>query len=450
MYKEGLSSIFYQVHNFLHKACIKLTLIWVFTTEYNSQDDSSMVLGRQKVINQNIKQVAATMVVMSLMTTFFVLNPAASVYGQTTSKEKSSSKPVKNKKSNDTEQPKAEATPQADPNKPLSAKEDPNQIGKRKINSGADKFFGWLGGSQEKEIAIGRRLAMEVEQQAKLVDDPIVTEYINRVGQNVVLHSDAKVPFTIKVIDSDEVNAFALPGGFFFVNRGLILAADNEAELAGVMAHEIAHVAARHAMENQGKGTLINYGALAGIIFGGPIVSTVLQNGGGILAGLAGLKFTRGAEMEADSLGVQYLYASGYDPTAMSTMFEKLAAQNKKKANTLSKLFSTHPQSLDRRDASLGLVARFPEKEEYIISTSEFQRVKAYLLRLSNAKAGVISDIDEGDPGRPTLKKRQPDSPDADPSNDGGSGGSSSSEPPKLKKRGVEPTATPTPTPSPE
>ena len=160
--------------------------------------------------------------------------------------------------------------PKVQANKPLSTKEDPNQIGKRKINAGSDKFFGWLGGSQEKEIAIGRRLAMEVEQQAKLVEDPIVTEYVNRVGQNVVLHSDAKVPFTIKVIDSDEVNAFALPGGFFFVNKGLLLAADNEAELAGVMAHEIAHVAARHAMENQGKGTLINYGALAGIIFGRP------------------------------------------------------------------------------------------------------------------------------------------------------------------------------------
>lgn len=346
------------------------------------------------------------------------------------------------KKTDDKKDPKKEAVnPKA-----LSPKEDPTQIGKRKINSGTDKFFGWLGGSQDKEIALGRRLAMEVEQQAKMVEDPIVTEYVNRVGQNVVLNSDAKVPFTIKVIDSDEVNAFALPGGFFFVNKGLLLAADNEAELAGVMAHEIAHVAARHAMENQGKGTLINYGALAGIIFGGPIVSTVLQNGGGILAGLAGLKFTRGAEMEADSLGVQYLYASGYDPTAMSTMFEKLASQNKKKASSLTKLFSTHPQSIDRRDSSLALVARFPEKEEYIISTSEFQRVKAHLFKLTNAKAGIPVDFDEGDPGRPTLKKRQPDSPDAtgDASD---SSSSSSSEPPKLKKRGEEPAPTATPKP---
>ncbi|MDQ3132106.1 MAG: M48 family metallopeptidase [Acidobacteriota bacterium] len=344
------------------------------------------------------------------------------------------------KKPKKEEKPKTQA--QAKVSGGLAEKENPDLIGKRKINNGSDKFFGWLGGSQDKEMAIGRQIAAQVEQEAKLVEDPIITEYVNRVGQNVVLHSDAKVPFTIKVIDSDEVNAFALPGGYFYVNKGLILAADNEAELAGVMSHEIAHVAARHAMENQGKGSLINYGALAGIIFGGPIVSTILQNGGGLLAGLAGLKFTRGAEEEADKLGVQYLYASGYDPTAMATMFEKLATKNKKKPGSIAKLFSSHPQSLERRDSSLALVARFSEKEEYIISTSEFQRVKAHLMRISNAKAGVTSDFDESDPGKPTLKKRQP-APDATDTGDSSSD-SSSSTPPKLKKRG-EPEVKPTP-----
>ena len=330
--------------------------------------------------------------------------------------------------------------------KPLSPKEDPSQIGKRKINSGSDKLFGWLGGSQEREIAIGRQLALEIEQQAKLVEDPVITEYVNRVGQNIVLHSDAKIPFTIKVIDSDEVNAFALPGGFFFVNKGLILAADNEAELAGVMAHEIAHVAARHAMENQGKMQAINYGLLATIIFGGPIASTVAQNAGGFGQLLSFLQFSRGAETEADSLGVQYLYASGYDPTAMSTMFEKLNSKNKKKPGTLSKIFATHPQSVDRRDASLALVTRFPEREEYVISTSEFQRVKSHLLKITNAKAGITSDIDEGEPGRPTLKRRQPESTDpVGTSTDGSSSSSSSDGPPKLKKRGEEPAPSPTP-----
>src|SRR5215211_2111906 len=281
------------------------------------------------------------------------------------------------------------ATPVKTSNKPLSTNEDPNMIGKRNINTG---IIAKMSGSTEKEVRLGRELAAEVDRQAKFVDDPAITEYVNRVGQNVVLHSDAKVPFTIKVIDTDEVNAFALPGGFFFVNKGLILAADNEAELAGVMAHEIAHVAARHAMENQGKMQAIQYGLLGTILFGGGIAGAIAQNAGGFAQLLSFMQFSRGAESEADVLGVQYLYASGYDPTAMATMFEKLSAKNKKKPGTLSKIFATHPQSIDRRDASVALVSRFPEKEEYIISTSEFQRVKAYLLKITNAKAGVTAD----------------------------------------------------------
>jgi len=331
------------------------------------------------------------------------------------------------------------ATPAPSANRPLAPNEDPAMIGKRNINGGTgDKFFGWLGGSKDKEMAIGRQMAAEVEQQSKLVDDPMVTEYINRVGQNIVLHSDAKVPFTIKVIDTDEVNAFALPGGYFFVNRGLILAADNEAELAGVMAHEIGHVAARHAMENQGKGSFLNYAAMAGIIFGGGIISPILQNGAGILTGLASLKFSRGAEEEADRLGVQYLYAAGYDPTAMAAMFEKLASQNRKKPGTVSKLFSTHPENINRRDTSLALVARFPEKEEYVISTSEFQKVKEHLMRATNARAGVVTDYDNQNDNRPTLKKRQPGDTTSDDSGLGAdTGGSSTTNdgPPKLKKR---------------
>jgi predicted Zn-dependent protease len=345
----------------------------------------------------------------------------------------------KNKKA-----PKAAVTPADEKNKALSNKEDPTQIGKRNINGGADKFFGWLGGSREKEMQIGRQLALEVEQQAKMVEDPIVTEYINRVGQNVVLHSDAKIPFTIKVIDSDEVNAFALPGGFFFLNKGLILAADNEAEIAGVMAHEIAHVAARHAMENAGKGQFLGYGILAGLILTGGIAGSILQNTAGLGQALAFFKFSRGAENEADMLGVQYLYAAGYDPTAMSSMFEKLASKNKKKPGTISKLFSSHPQSVERRDTSLALVARFPEKEEYIISTSEFQRVKQHLMKITNAKASIAIDYDEGENAKPTLKRRQPES--TDPADAKGESSSTDDGPPQLKKRG-EPQPAPSPQP---
>jgi predicted Zn-dependent protease len=182
-------------------------------------------------------------------------------------------------------------------NKALSTNENPDMIGKRNINTG---IIAKMSGSTEKEVRQGREAAAEVDRQAKFVDDPVITEYVNRVGQNIVLHSDAKVPFTIKVIDSDEVNAFALPGGFFYVNKGLILAADNEAELAGVMAHEIAHVAARHAVENQTKASLLEYAALGGSIFLGGIPGMIYQNTAGI--GLLGIfmKFSRGAEEEAD------------------------------------------------------------------------------------------------------------------------------------------------------
>jgi Peptidase family M48 len=320
-----------------------------------------------------------------------------------------SDKNKKDKKAGNEEgQEVAAATTPSGPGKPLSEKEDPRLIGKRKINGG---FIAGISGGVDKEVALGRQLAAEVDRQAKFVDDPVITEYINRVGQNVVLHSDARIPFTIKVIDSDEVNAFALPGGFFYVNKGLILAADNEAEVAGVMAHEIAHVTARHAMENQAKGMIAEGLMLAGAIFLGGLGGMLINQAGQFGALLGFMKFNRNAESEADMLGVQYMWAAGYDPNAMSTMFEKLAAKNKKKPGTISRLFESHPQSVDRMEATRQLVARFPDKEEYVLSTSEFQRVKNRLLRLSNARASSAGDIgpgDDGAPGRPTLKRRSP------------------------------------------
>jgi len=331
--------------------------------------------------------------------------------------------------------------------KPLSTNEDPSMIGKRNINTG---IIAKMSGSTEKEVRLGREAAAEVDRQAKFVDDPMITEYVNRVGQNIVLHSDSKVPFTIKVIDSDEVNAFALPGGFFYVNKGLLLAADNEAELAGVMAHEIAHVAARHAVENQTKATLLEYAALGGSIFLGGIPGMIYQNTAGI--GLLGIfmKFSRGAEEEADKLGVQYMYAAGYDPGAMATMFEKLEAKNKKKPGFVARAFATHPAPPDRRAAALALAARFPEHDEYVISSSEFQRVKSRLLRLSNARATTSGAIqaagDDGAPGRPTLKRRAPtpdDGTTTTPTSDGTEQQKTTEGPPKLKKNDGGTTKTP-------
>ena len=342
----------------------------------------------------------------------------------------------------------AQAPSQTASNKGLSPNDDPTMIGKRNINKG---LWGKLAAGTESEVKMGRMLAAQVDKEAKFVDDPIITEYVNRVGQNIVLHSDAKVPFTIKVIDSDEVNAFALPGGFFYVNKGLILAADNEAELAGVMAHEIAHVAARHTMENERKMQLMDYGMMAGILLGGPIVSNVLYNGASLFEGMAFLKFSRGAEEEADRLGVQYMWAAGYDPGAMATMFEKLEAKNKKKPGTISKLFADHPAPADRRASAIALAARFPEKEEYVISSSEFQRVKGRLLRLSNARVsstGAIASSDDGTPGRPTLKRRTTTPDDSTTTTPDGTQKPDTSKPaaPTLRRN---PDAQPTPTPQP-
>ncbi len=329
--------------------------------------------------------------------------------------------------------------------KPLSVNEDPSLIGKRNINKG---IVAKMSGGTEKEVKMGREYAAEIDRQAKFIEDPVITEYVNRVGQNIVLHSDAKVPFTIKVIDSDEVNAFALPGGFFYVNKGLILAADNEAEVAGVMAHEIAHVAARHYVENQTKANLLQYLALGTSIFLGGIPGMIFQNTAGL--GLLGafMKFNRGAEEEADKLGIQYMWAAGYDPGAMATMFEKLEAKNKKKPGFISRAFASHPAPPDRRAASIALAARFPEHEEYVISTSEFQRVKSRLLRLSNARAssaGALPGAEEGVPGRPTLKRRQP-TPDDPTTNPDGTEvkPAEKQEAPKLKRNDGEKPAQPT------
>jgi predicted Zn-dependent protease len=375
-------------------------------------------------------------VVGALLLAASLLAGSFTVLAQTTqpkSQDQNTPSKSQDKSTKKSDQPQS-ATASTRSSKPLSTSEDPAMIGKRNINSG---IIAKMSGSTEKEVRIGRELAAEVDRQAKFIDDPLISEYVNRVGQNIVLHSDAKVPFTIKVIDSDEVNAFALPGGFFYVNKGLLLAADNEAELAGVMAHEIAHVAARHAVENNAKATLLEYLALGGSIFLGGWPGVIYQNTAGL--GLLGafMKFSRGAEEEADKLGVQYLYAAGYDPTAMSTMFEKLEAKNKKKPGFIARAFATHPAPPDRRASSLSLAARFPEHEEYIISSSEFQRVKSRLLRLSNARAsatGALPGAEEGAPGRPTLKRRQPTADDPTTSPDSGEQKPAEQGPPKLKR----------------
>ena len=245
-------------------------------------------------------------------------------------------------------------------------KNDPEEIGDRNIGKGVNFY------SLEKEIALGKQLAQEVEHQSKLVDDPIIAEYVNRVGQNLVRNSDAKVPFTIKVLNTDEVNAFALPGGFFFVNSGLVLKAGNEAELAGVMAHEIAHVAARHGTKQATRGQIINLASIP-LIFVGGLPGYAIQQGAGLALPLGFLSFSRAFEREADYLGLQYMYKAGYDPTSFVDFFEKIQSLEKKKPGTLSKVFSTHPLTDDRiKSAQAEIQKILVEKPEYVVNTSEF------------------------------------------------------------------------------
>ncbi len=293
----------------------------------------------------------------------------------------------------------------------IKAKEkntDLDNIGNRNINSHQVNFI-----SLEKEIALGRQLAQEVERTSKLLEDPEIGEYVNRLGQNLVRNSDAKVPFVIKVIDSDEINAMALPGGFFYVNTGLILAASEESELAGVMAHEIAHVAARHGTEQYSKGQLVNFASIPLIFLGGPIGYGIRQ-ATGLLIPLQFLSFSRGAEREADYLGLQYLDKTGYDPTAFISFFEKVQAQEKKRPGLLAKAFSTHPPTIDRIQRSQQEIQTLlPTRPQYVLNTSEFDRIHARLEALENVKK---DDSRDSESKRPHLKRKtsaETDDPDS-------------------------------------
>jgi hypothetical protein len=301
------------------------------------------------------------------------------------------------------------------------SKKDVDAIGNRKV--GGRGLGDWY--SLETEIKMGQQFAMQVEQSVKLVQDPVVNEYVNRIGQNLVRNSDAQVPFTIKVIDSDEVNAFALPGGFFYVNSGLILAADEEAELAGVMAHEISHVCARHGMRQQTRANWAQIGTIPLIFIGGGIGYGIYE-ASGLALPLTFMKFQRSFEAEADYLGLQYMYKTGYDPQAFISFFEKLQAKEKKKPGTLAKAFASHPQTPDRIEASQREIATIlPARAQYVVSTSEFDDVKSRLaiienrhkvieekdgskpsLRRTSTSDKTSSGSDKSDDDRPTLKRR--------------------------------------------
>lgn len=305
---------------------------------------------------------------------------------------------------------------EAKKNKHSGGKDDVDAIGNRKV-------AGWDWYSIESEIRMGKEYATQIEASLKLVTDPTINEYVNRVGQNLVRNSDAKVPFTIKVVDSDVINAMALPGGFFYVNSGLILAADNEAELAGVMAHEIAHVAARHTTRQLTRYQFINYASLPLIFVGGGI-GLAAREAAGIGIPMTFLKFSRGFEAEADYLGIQYMYKAGYDPNEFVNFFEKIQAQEKKKPGSMAKVFTDHPQTPDRITKSQEEIATIlPPRDQYIETTSEFNDMKSRLAAIENrhkvddnanpnkpslrrGQSTASKDGDKKDDDRPTLKRR--------------------------------------------
>ncbi len=312
--------------------------------------------------------------------------------------------------------------------KPGSEK-DVESVGNRSVGKGVNLY------SLEHEIAIGKGAAQEIERSAKLITDPVVTEYVNRVGQNLVRNSDAKVPFTIKVIDSDEVNAFALPGGFFYVNSGLILAADEEAELAGVMGHEIGHVAARHYTRSVTKGTILQWATIPLILLGpGGWGGYGLYQGLNLAIPMGFLKFSRDQEREADYLGLQYMYKAGYDPNAFVSFFEKLQAQERRRPGSIPKIFSDHPPTPERvQKAQEEIATILPARDEYIVTTSEFDLVKARLGKIENR-----NKLDEkksaGD--KPTLRTRtEQQKQDKADKTDAPTGDDSDPDRPVLKKR---------------
>ena len=306
--------------------------------------------------------------------------------------------------------------------------DDVNAVGNRDI--GGRGVGNWY--STDTEIKMGKMYSMEIEKSTKFITDPVVTEYVNRIGQNIVKNSDCKVPFTIKVIDSDEINAMALPGGFFYVNSGLILNADEEAELAGVMAHETAHVCAHHAVREQ---TRMNYAQLGTIplIFIGGWTGYGIYEAASIGVPITFMKFSREFEAQADYLGVQYMYRAGYAPQAFISFFEKVQALEKRKPGAVAKVFADHPQTPDRILHSQEEIARIlPARDQYTVTTSEFDDVKARLARIENKRRLT----DSKDTKKPSLRRASTGSGDpTSPSSQTGDSTTTSDDKPTLHRR---------------
>jgi predicted Zn-dependent protease len=272
-------------------------------------------------------------------------------------------------------------------------KEDPEQIGNRDVGRGLNFY------SVERETVLGTELAKELELQSRILSDQPTAEYVNRLAQKLVRNSDAKIQFTIKVLDSEEVNACALPGGFLFVNTGLILEAGSEAELAAAMAHEIAHVAARHATRQATRAIIMDYASLI-LIFVGGQAGYFAREAAILGKPISLMKFSRSFEAEADLLGLQYLFKASYDPAAFVEFFERLESIEHK-TNIIFRLFSDHPSTSSRsRAVQKSIRANLQPKLEYVVNTSEFNEIKARLRAIYSRRK------QERDWYRPMLRVR--------------------------------------------
>ena len=285
-------------------------------------------------------------------------------------------------------------------------KKNPEAIGARKVDGGINFF------SVEKEIALGKQLAIEVEREAKLLEDPILNEYINRLTQNLSRNSDVKFPVTVKIIDDDVVNAFTLPGGHLFINTGLIRLSESESELASAISHELGHVAARHYVRQESRADLLQ-GATIPLIFLGGIPGVLTREIANVGLPVGLFKFSRDFETEADMLGIQYLYKAGYDPESAIDMFERIEAAEARRPGTVSQLFNTHPRTGDRiSKTQKNIQQNLPARDEYVVNTSEYEDVRARLAGLreqrkvpEKAPPTLMVKPGESKEERPTLKK---------------------------------------------
>lgn len=282
----------------------------------------------------------------------------------------------------------------AEDNKKDNKKNDPAEIGNRKVDGGPNFY------SIEKELALGRQLSLELERQAKLLEDPIINEYLDRLVQNLARHSDVAFPVSIKIIESEQANAFTLPGGHMFIDTGMIRLTESEAELAATLAHELGHVAARHATRQATQGTIANIATIPLSILGGP-AGMLARNAATLAMPMSFLKFSRVFETEADQLGLQYMYEAGYDPSGSVDIFERLESLERKKPGTVAQLFNTHPMTSDRiQKAQKNIQNQLPPREEYVMNTSEYEDIRGRMLSMLN-----IHKADTSTEKKPTLLK---------------------------------------------